>query len=182
MRLPKKGVLISLGGEENKVKLLEAITKLSEMGLKLYATEQTAEFLHAHGIMSEKVYKIIADKDPGVLPLIESGRVDLIINIPRQKSKSNLRITIVVPATQKLFPITRINVRNCAIRNVARCHKRLRKNPRMHVAGYVIFAFAEENFGMLHADTLAFNRPVSQKRAALFHIYFFRYAFPSYFF
>jgi carbamoyl-phosphate synthase large subunit len=84
MRLPKKGVLVSLGGEENKVKLLPALEKLSGLGLKLYATEQTAEFLESHHIKSEKVYKIITDKDPGVLPLIDSGRVDLIINIPRE--------------------------------------------------------------------------------------------------
>lgn len=84
MRLPKKGVLVSLGGEENKVKLLPTLEMLSTMGLKIYATEQTSEFLHVHGIDNTKVYKIITDKDPGVLPLIDSGRVDLIINIPRE--------------------------------------------------------------------------------------------------
>lgn len=84
MRIPEKGVLVSLGGEENKVKLLPALHKLHELGLKLYATEDTAEFMRAHGIKTEKVYKIITDKDPGVLPLIDNGRVDLIINIPRE--------------------------------------------------------------------------------------------------
>jgi len=83
-RLPKKGVLVSLGGDENKIKLLPALEKLGTLGLKLYATEQTSEFLHSHGIKNEKVYKILTDKDPGVLPLIDSGRVDLIINIPRE--------------------------------------------------------------------------------------------------
>lgn len=84
MRIPQKGVLISLGGEENKVKLLPALEKLATLGLKLYATEDTAEFMRHHDIQVDKVYKIITDKDPGVLPLIDSGRVDLIINIPRE--------------------------------------------------------------------------------------------------
>jgi carbamoyl-phosphate synthase large subunit len=84
MLIPKKGVLVSLGGDENKIKLLPTLHTLASMGLKLYATEQTSEFMTLNGIRNEKVYKILADKEPGVLPLIDNGKVDLIINIPRE--------------------------------------------------------------------------------------------------
>ena len=81
-RLPKRSILVSLGKEENKLKLLPSMLLLSNMKFKLFATENTADFLLANGIPCEKVYKISTKREPGVLSLIESGEVDLIINIP----------------------------------------------------------------------------------------------------
>ncbi|MCE9541741.1 carbamoyl-phosphate synthase (glutamine-hydrolyzing) large subunit [Candidatus Kaiserbacteria bacterium] len=81
-RLPKKNILISLGGEENKIKLLPTIQKLSEMGFSLYATEHTADFIRSHGMKCEKVYKVQHKGSPNVTELLESGVLDLIINIP----------------------------------------------------------------------------------------------------
>ncbi|MSU56397.1 MAG: carbamoyl-phosphate synthase (glutamine-hydrolyzing) large subunit [Candidatus Taylorbacteria bacterium] len=81
-RLPKKNVLVSLGKEENKVKLLPGIQTLAEMGFKIFATEQTAEFLREKGVKCEKVYKISTSKHPNVSDLLEKGTLDLIINIP----------------------------------------------------------------------------------------------------
>jgi len=81
-RLPKKNVLVSLGKEENKIKLLPAIQKLSDMGFTLYATEHTGDFLKAQGIACERVYKIKSGGKPNVLTLLDSGQLDLIINIP----------------------------------------------------------------------------------------------------
>ena len=79
---PKHRILISLGKEENKLKLLPSIQKLHEMKFGLIATEHTADFLRANGIACEKVYKIGTKKEPGVGSLLESGKLDLIINIP----------------------------------------------------------------------------------------------------
>ncbi len=81
-RLPKKNVLVSIGGQESKLKLLESIQTLAQMGFMLFATENTADFLKEHGIACEKVWKISSKKEPGVLSLIENGKVDLIVNIP----------------------------------------------------------------------------------------------------
>ncbi|HTR19098.1 MAG TPA: carbamoyl-phosphate synthase (glutamine-hydrolyzing) large subunit [Candidatus Paceibacterota bacterium] len=89
MRLPRKNILLSLGGEENKVKLLPAVQKLAEMKFKLFATEHTADFLREQDIECQKVYKIITDKSPGVLKLIESGKLDLMINIPIRAIERN---------------------------------------------------------------------------------------------
>ncbi len=81
-RLPKKNILVSLGKEENKLKLLPSMHLLKEMGFDLWATETTADFLQGNNIPCEKVYKISTNKEPGVQSLIENGKVDLIINIP----------------------------------------------------------------------------------------------------
>ncbi len=92
-RLPKKNILISLGKEENKVKLLPALEKFVRFGLNIFATEHTADFLQSHNIACTKVYKIHTKKEPNVSGLFENdntkggrsskkGKLDLIINIP----------------------------------------------------------------------------------------------------
>ncbi len=86
-RLPKKHILISLGGVENKVKLLPAIEKLRDMGFVFYATEHTADFLAKHRVKSKKVYKLHQRKKPNVLDLLNSGELDLIINIQERALK-----------------------------------------------------------------------------------------------
>ena len=86
-RLPKKNVLVSLGQEENKLKLLPSLRLLSSLKFKLYATEHTADFLTINDIPCEKVYKIRTEQSPNVSELLENGlpgqgTLDLIINIP----------------------------------------------------------------------------------------------------
>jgi len=81
-RLPKKNVLVSIGGEQSKLKLLSSLRALVAMGFKLFATENTADFLRSHEIACEKVWKMRSRREPGVLSLIERGKIDLIINIP----------------------------------------------------------------------------------------------------
>ena len=75
-------ILVSLGKEENKVKLLPSIQVLASMGYKLYATEHTADFLRENGLRCEKVYKVSTKKEPNIAGLLEEGAFDLIINIP----------------------------------------------------------------------------------------------------
>jgi carbamoyl-phosphate synthase large subunit len=97
MRLPKKHILISLGGEENKVKLLPALRVLAKRGFRLYATEHTSDFLKTHGIRNTKVFKLHQRKKPNVGELLHSGDLDLIINIQER----------VLKATQDGFSVRR---------------------------------------------------------------------------
>ncbi|MEN9560955.1 MAG: carbamoyl-phosphate synthase (glutamine-hydrolyzing) large subunit, partial [Candidatus Parcubacteria bacterium] len=84
MRLPKKAIFVTLGGDEHKVKLLPSLEKLSAMGFKMYATEHTAAFLRTHNLECERVYKINEGGTPSAISIIEEKLVDLIINIPSQ--------------------------------------------------------------------------------------------------
>ena len=86
-RLPTKAVLVSLGKEENKIKLLESIKILEEMKFKIYATENTADFLMVNGVECEKVFKISTKKSPNVAELLSDGTVDMIVNIPTKAGK-----------------------------------------------------------------------------------------------
>ncbi len=82
MRIPKKNVLVSLGKEENKIKMLPSVRLLHDMNFSLFATEHTADYLLQNGIPCEKVYKLSTKKEPNISALMQGGKLDLIINIP----------------------------------------------------------------------------------------------------
>ncbi len=79
--VPRKGVFISLGGEDKKEKFLESAEQLATLGIPFYATEKTCAFLQAHGIDATMLYKIHEQRSPNVLTYFRDGRIDLAINI-----------------------------------------------------------------------------------------------------
>jgi carbamoyl-phosphate synthase large subunit len=80
VQLPRKGVLLSLGPVADKYGFTdEARILAEELGLPLYATPGTAEMLAAVGVACTEV-----DKARGAEEVIEQGRVDLVINVPRE--------------------------------------------------------------------------------------------------
>jgi carbamoyl-phosphate synthase large subunit len=82
-RIPKKGVLLSLGPVVDKYSFLEEARALSQtLGLKLYATSGTAAALAAHGIESTALAKGEGEGRSG-MDVIDEGLVDLVINVPR---------------------------------------------------------------------------------------------------
>jgi carbamoyl-phosphate synthase large subunit len=81
--LPRKGVLITIAGEDNKYKLLDVVKALSKSSLPLYATQHTWEFFKLHGLELEKVYKIHEDGEPNVATLMAHGAFDLVVSIPK---------------------------------------------------------------------------------------------------
>jgi carbamoyl-phosphate synthase large subunit len=79
--IPQKGIFISLGGEDKKQRFLESARLLAKLGLPLYATERTAEFLREHGIASTTLYKLHEQKEPNILTYFRDRKVDLAINV-----------------------------------------------------------------------------------------------------
>ena len=79
--IPKKGIFISLGGEDKKAKFLETARQLSTQGIPLYATEKTSAFLRAHDIEVTMLYKIHERRSPNVLTYFRDNKIDLAINI-----------------------------------------------------------------------------------------------------
>ena len=80
-RIPKNGIFISLGGEENKGRFLESAKILTTLNLPLYATEKTALFLGRNGVKTKTLYKIHEKKSPNVLEYFQHNKIDLAINI-----------------------------------------------------------------------------------------------------
>jgi carbamoyl-phosphate synthase large subunit len=81
MKLPRRSVFLSLGGEENRGRFLDAARTLQSLGLALYATRHTSAFLAAHGVATTYVHKIHEHGAPTVLDLITRRELDLIINV-----------------------------------------------------------------------------------------------------
>lgn len=79
--IPQKSALLSLGGDEGKIRLLPAVRTLHSMGFSLYATKRTSEFLKSYGINTSFVYKVYEHGKPNVVDLIKEHKVSLVINI-----------------------------------------------------------------------------------------------------
>ncbi len=77
-----KRILASIGGEK-KVRLLDELKKLEEMGWEIYSTENTHDYLTRQGVASHFLYKGSQELEPNVITTIANKGVDLIINIPR---------------------------------------------------------------------------------------------------
>lgn len=83
--LPKKTVLLSVGSEKNKLKLLEGARALVQAGYELVATRGTHMFLAAQGVESRLVQKLSEQTRPTVVDLIRDRAVDCVINVPRRE-------------------------------------------------------------------------------------------------
>ena len=80
-KIPRKGIFISLGGDEKKARFLESAMKLVTLDVPLYATEKTSAFLREHGVATTMLYKIHEEKSPNVLTYFRENKIDLAINI-----------------------------------------------------------------------------------------------------
>ena len=81
LKLPKKSVFISLGGNDNKHEFLASAKNLQDLGLKIYATAGTTKFLTKNAVAAQKLYKIHEHKKPNVLDFLLAKKIDLVINI-----------------------------------------------------------------------------------------------------
>jgi carbamoyl-phosphate synthase large subunit len=89
-RIPKKSILLSTGPAKSKTELLTGARALREKGYKLYATRGTRQFLGNAGIEAEVAYWPDEKRSPNTIDLIRSGEVDLVVNIPKDLSQSEL--------------------------------------------------------------------------------------------
>jgi carbamoyl-phosphate synthase large subunit len=96
-RIPPKGgsVLITVGGDEPKRRVVPLAKAFEEMGFKIYATEHTADVLKASGISSVQVLHKIKEEseNPNILDYLQGRKIDLVINVPmgnKQKSYSDV--------------------------------------------------------------------------------------------
>ena len=87
---PKKNILLSTGPMRSKVELLNSCKLLAEKGYKLFATRGTAEFLKMNGMESTTLAWPDEKKDPNVLDYLKEGKIDLVINIPKDLTSTEL--------------------------------------------------------------------------------------------
>ena len=85
MHLPEKDILLSISGDEKRFAFVEQAKTLAKNGYRLWATDRTCKFLKLHGIKAKKLNKISTKKEPNPATLIMNKKIDLVINIPKDK-------------------------------------------------------------------------------------------------
>ncbi|MFV0468686.1 MAG: carbamoyl-phosphate synthase (glutamine-hydrolyzing) large subunit, partial [Dysgonomonas sp.] len=89
-RIPKKTVLFSTGPTKSKVDLLEAARLLHQKGYELYATGGSQKFLIENGVPATQVFWPSEDQKPSAIEMIQKKEIDLVVNIPKNFSSSEL--------------------------------------------------------------------------------------------
>ncbi|MCL2335654.1 MAG: ATP-grasp domain-containing protein, partial [Endomicrobia bacterium] len=98
IKKPVKGILLSTGREKDKVKFMEAADNLYKLGVPVYATKGTAEYMQKRGYKTEVVHW---NRSPRAVDTIIDGKVDFVINISKNltvdelKNNSEIRKTAV---------------------------------------------------------------------------------------
>jgi carbamoyl-phosphate synthase/aspartate carbamoyltransferase len=86
----RRNILLSIGSDNCKREFEESAQLLAKMGYTLYATQGTAEFYTARGIKGITVlHKANSEQAPNVKEYLQTGRIDLVINISSLDDGSN---------------------------------------------------------------------------------------------
>ncbi len=89
---PKKNILISSGPSRSKVELLESARMLKERGYNLFATEGTHRFFSENGVENTLLHwPDEEDRQPNTIEYIKNKKIDLVINIPKNYTKRELK-------------------------------------------------------------------------------------------
>lgn len=89
--VPRRGVLMSAGPARQKAAMLSSARRLRQAGYTIYATPGTHAFLNENEIPSVLVYMPSqTDKHPQAIDLLHSHKIDLVINVPKNMSSTEL--------------------------------------------------------------------------------------------
>jgi carbamoyl-phosphate synthase large subunit len=88
--IPQKAILFSSGPSRSKVELLNSARMLQEKGLTIYATGGTHDFFTENGVNSIMLHWPGEGKQPNTMDSLKQKKIDLVINIPKNLSSSEL--------------------------------------------------------------------------------------------
>jgi len=79
--IPTSGTVFISVNDFDKPGVLPHARELAEMGLHIVATRGTAEYLNAHGVEAEMVYKVLEGR-PNIVDQIKDGKIRIVFNTP----------------------------------------------------------------------------------------------------
>lgn len=125
-KIPKKTVLFSTGPARSKVELLESARLLHSKGYEIYATGGSQKFLETNGIPATLVYWPSDNKQPNAVEMIQNKQIDLVVNIPKNFSSSELNNGYKIRRSSIDFNIPLLtNARLASAFIQAFCHKNI---------------------------------------------------------
>ncbi len=78
-KVPTSGALFISVRDADKLRMLDAVRLLADLGFKVLATGGTARFLNEHGIAAQRINKV-SEGRPHVVDAIKNGGVQLVFN------------------------------------------------------------------------------------------------------
>jgi len=120
---PKKGVLVSSGGEANKIKFLTSAVILKKLKVPIFATEGTAKYLNEHGF-DAKTLAWPGEAKEDAIHAIRTGLVDVVINIPKNTQPEELAYGSNIREAAVKFGcslLTNMEKTNAFLRAIERC-------------------------------------------------------------
>ncbi len=91
-RLPIERVLLSTGPIQDKAAFLQSAVEMAAAGVQFYGTHGTASFTAQSGVPIEAVsWPSEQNGSLNALELIKEGKVDLVVNVPKDASDDELR-------------------------------------------------------------------------------------------
>src|SRR5207247_5568113 len=88
--LPVRSILLSTGPVEAKAAFLESARTLQDLGIKLYATRGTADFLRVNGVATVTLHWPLEKKTPNTIEYISQRKLDLVLNLPKNYQEDEL--------------------------------------------------------------------------------------------
>ena len=88
--IPEKNILLSTGPMRSKVELINSCRMLQEKGYNLYGTKGTAQFLKQNGIKCTILHWPDEKTKPNTLDYLKERKIDLVINIPKDLTSTEL--------------------------------------------------------------------------------------------
>jgi carbamoyl-phosphate synthase large subunit len=80
--LPRKNILLTIGGEESKSRFLGAARTLAGLGYRIFATEKTSAYLKSNGVPNTRLFKVHERRRPNIRDYIAGRKIDLVISVP----------------------------------------------------------------------------------------------------
>jgi carbamoyl-phosphate synthase large subunit len=115
-RFPLRSALLSTGPIESKAAILDSVRRFVALGVELYATQGTADFLARNDVETTVLRWPLEGGSPNALDYIKERKVDLVINIPKHFQKEELTNDYVLRRSAVDFGVPLITNRQLAER------------------------------------------------------------------
>jgi carbamoyl-phosphate synthase large subunit len=88
--IPQRAILFSSGPTRSKIELLDSARMLAAKGYQIFATGGTHDFFTKNHLASTFLHWPDENKTPNTLDYLKERKIDLVINIPKNLSKTEL--------------------------------------------------------------------------------------------
>jgi carbamoyl-phosphate synthase large subunit len=90
LRLPIRAILLSTGPLKEKAAFIAGASLLQKMGITMYATPGTSEFMEQCGIPTTILHWPLEKKSPNITSYLAEKKIDLVVNIPKNFQEEEL--------------------------------------------------------------------------------------------